>query len=129
MEEQFEMDEEQEDSPILDALCELLNRLPKNYVLILNVQRYFEVLGVINDIVSSLNRLTPEDLSIDLRFDGLTGTSLCLEIKDYTLEVSNRPLFAEALKKVSTFGIDAQIDGMVVLGFTFEDVRFPAKMK
>lgn len=54
MEEQFEMDEELEDFPILDALCELLNRLPKNYALILNVPRYFEVLGVIILIICLL---------------------------------------------------------------------------
>ena len=112
--------------PEIDALCALIReKMPRNYVLMLNLPRYQKARETISRILQSLDELDLKE-SPRIFFDELIGTSLCVELVSYGIDFADLQLFAAALNDVDTMDITPYLDGTVKVGFTFEGVRFLA---
>ena len=114
-----------ENTPELEALFALLDQMPKNVVLLLNLPRFKEVQLAITKIVKIACADDP-DAEVKMEFDSLTGTTLLLEITADVVSIRKTKDFAQALTVTNTMSAEALRDGRVRLGFTFHDVRLPA---
>ena len=111
-----------ETDPILEHLIELLGKIPKELVTMLNVPKYAEVVTSVSQIVDFVRQDCP-DAEVSVYFDELTGTSLCLKIIADELNVYKIKEFCAAIEVASTMCVIPRIDSRVEIGFTYEDTK------
>lgn len=110
---------------VLGEIRALLDKLPKNTVLILNLPRYKEVCSAISKINGFVKDISP-DAEFSARFDDLVGTCLLYTITADELSITKTKQFAEAIAVSNTMSVVPLTNGNIEIGFTFEDVRIPA---
>lgn len=114
------------DDGILEDLYEVLRRVPKNTILVMNVPRLIEVQKAITIIKNTVMEDYP-DAQFKAYFDDLIGTTLLFEVRAEGLNVYDTNKFAEALAIANTMDVNPLDDDMVEIGFTFCSVRVPCK--
>ena len=115
-----------EEHDAVDELLELLKNIPKNRVTMLNLPRYSKAIQSIKSIVKYVKDDCP-DAEVNVYFDELTGTSLCLTIIADELNVYRVKEFCAAIESASTMCVIPRLDSCVEIGFTFEDAQVPVK--
>lgn len=109
----------------LESLMDLLrNKMPKEYITMLNMPRYSEAMQSISKIVAYVKDDCP-DADVEVSFDALTGTSLCLKIIADEFNVYKIKEFCEVLKPANTMCVIPRLDSTVEIGFTYEDAKIP----
>lgn len=121
-EDDYEFD--QETDAALDELMEMLGKIPKNTVTMLNVPIYKEAVRSANQIVKMIKEDYP-DAEVTLEFDGLTGTSLLLTVVSDGANIYAVKDFCSALSAASTMDIVPLNDGKAQIGFTYRKVKIP----
>ena len=109
----------------LDDLMELLKKMPKQHITMLNLPRYAQAVLSINKIVSFVKNDCP-DASAEIYFDELTGTCLCLKIIADEFNVYKIKDFCKAIEPANTMCVIPRLDETVEIGFTYEDTQIPA---
>lgn len=97
------------------------DHMPHNVVLIKNKQRYDETKQAIQDIADFV-WATDDNAIINVNPDGLTGSSICVEIIACLVVIDMIDKFCEALRKANNFEAYPRDDGSIGLGIVFEGV-------
>lgn len=109
---------------LVDWLVDILKQMPKQHLTMLNAPRYVDALRSINQIASFVKADCP-DAKIEVYFDELTGTCLCLRIIADEFNVYKVEEFCEAIEPANTMCVVPLADGSLEVGFTYEDAKVP----
>ncbi len=104
-----------------DLIKILQEKMPETTYLAKNKERYNEVKQAIQDIADFAWASDPT-AKINVSPDGITGTSIGLEIITDLFIVDCLDKFCDALRKGDTFEVCPRTDGSVYVNITFEDV-------
>ena len=108
----------------LDELMEILKRMPKQHITMLNMPRYAQAVQSIKKIVAYVKNDCPE-AEVEVFFDELTGTSLCLKIIADEFNVYKIKDFCKAIEPANTMCVVPRLDCTVEIGFTYEGAQIP----
>ena len=108
----------------IDGLLEILGKIPKANVTMLNMPRYMQAIISIEKIVKFIKSDSP-DAEITVEFDGLTGTTLCLRIIADELNVYKINEFCKAIEPANTMDVIPRLDEKLEIGFTYKQVKIP----
>lgn len=108
----------------LEELMELLKNMPKQHITMLNMPRYAQAVQSINKIVAYVKSDCP-DAEVEVFFDELTGTSLCLKIIADEFNVYKIKDFCKAIEPANTMCVVPRNDETVEIGFTYEGAQVP----
>lgn len=110
-----------------NELTELLKKIPKNTVTILNLPRHKQAIASIDKIVRFVKVDCP-DAEVTVEFDEFTGTCLCLRIIAEELNIYKIGEFCEATKPANTMDVIPRLDEKLEIGFTYRQVKLPAPL-
>lgn len=113
-----------EEERALDELMEILSKMPTKHLTILNMPRYAQALESVKKIVAYVKSDCPE-AEVEVFFDELTGTSLCLKIIADEFNVYKIKDFCKAVEPANTMCVIPRLDETVEIGFTYEDTKLP----
>jgi len=106
-------------------LRDMLNKLPKNMVLVVDPKRYAEANKSIGIIKSAVDEEI-ENVKYEIKYDDLLGTSLDFVIHTkYVFGIRDTKAFAEAIKNVDVIGISANLNEEIEIAFSYYGVRVP----
>ena len=120
MYEEDELDETTE--ACLESIKYLLDKLPKQYMMTVNQERWLAAVKSIGEVVRLVKNDEP-DAEIRLDYDELTGTSLCLFILANELGVDDVDDFCKAIQPANTMSVVPRIDGRIEFGLAYDCVR------
>lgn len=120
----YEEERDLENDEVLESLMQLLKRIPKNTITMLNIPKYAAVLTSVNQIVKHVKADYP-DAEASLEFDGLTGTTLILTIVADGMNIYDIKNFCSALSVANTMDVIPLEDEKIQIGFTYHDVKVP----
>ena len=109
-----------EEEAMLNFLCGIMRKLPKNTLWVINPKNYKRITGSVQQILNTIHKVSP-DAKHEITFDALIGTGLCLTIKDWSFDFYGCKDISNAISLADTFDIEATLDGEVCLMFGFND--------
>lgn len=118
-----EEDDDYQDPPEIEALLEMLRRIPKETVKAIDLQR----LAVAQASVTTLTRIIAKDFpdaTFKLEYDPLLGTSLALIVETDGVNVYDSEELCQALKPVDTISVEPLLSGKIRISFAYSHVRF-----
>ena len=123
----YDEDEEEEDDyqdpPEIEALLEMLRRIPKETVMAIDLQKYAVAKASITTLIRIISEDYP-DADFKMHYDPLLGTSLALTVETDGINVYDTKEFREALEPVATICVEPLLSGKIRVGFKYTDVRF-----
>jgi hypothetical protein len=123
--EQFDELADDENLGEIDALIELLReKMPKQWITVLNIPRYLEAMNSVESIVRIVKEDCP-NAEVRVYFDELIGTALCLSIVADVVNVYHLGAFCRAVAPATTMEVIPRIDERLEMGFTYQGVKFP----
>lgn len=109
----------------VDELVDYLKKhLPKDRILMLNMPRYMEAVKSVNKVLNIIRRETPEAKQ-EVKFDNLTGSSLCATFETDMLNIYNMKEFNDAIKCATTLAFEPLANGNLYIGLTYENAMVP----
>lgn len=118
-----EEDPEYQDPPEIEALLEMLRRIPQETVTAIDLQKF----SAAQASVAILTRIIAKDFpdaTFKLEYDPLLGTSLALIVETDGVNVYNTEELCQALKPVSTIDVEPLLNGKIRISFAYSHVRF-----
>lgn len=108
----------------IDGLLEILKKVPKSRLLMINGPRHEEAIRSIQQIVEYVRQESP-DAEVSVSYDGIIGTCLLLEIVTDMLNIYNIKDFFKMAEAADTMDVVPLLDSKISIGFTYENARMP----
>lgn len=115
-----------DENEALEELMEILKKMPKHHLAVLNTPRYAQAVESIKKIIAYVKSDCP-DAKVEVFFDELTGTSLCLKIIADEFNVYKIKDFCESIEPANTMCVVPRLDCTVEIGFTYEGAQIPCR--
>ena len=118
-----EEEDDYQDPPEIEALLEMLRRIPKETVKAIDLQR----LAVAQASVTTLTRIITKDFPdaiFKLEYDPLLGTSLALIVETDGVNAYDSEELCQALRPVDTISVEPLLSGKIRISFAYSHVRF-----
>ena len=120
---EFLSDEEIEDLIGISGLINKLREIPQEYVTVINLPRYAEVVASIKQIVKFIQE-SAGYCDVQVEIDNIVGTSMTVVISTDLVSVSEISDFCKSLETATTFEITPISGNIFSIGLTYEDVKF-----
>lgn len=117
---------EDENIDAAESLIEFLKESTAQRMTMLNAPRYSQAVRSIAQIVRFVKEDCP-DAKVEIAFDDLTGTSLCLTIIADELNIYKIKDFCVAIECADTMCVIPRLDSTIEIGFTYEGAQIPVK--
>lgn len=119
---EFLSDEEIEDLIGISGLINKLREIPQEYVAVINLPRYAEVVASIKQIAKFI-RENADYCDIQVEIDQIVGTSMTVVVTTDLVSVSEISDFCKSLEAATTFEIAPVSGNVFSIGLTYEDVK------
>ena len=119
---EFLSDEEIEDLIGISGLINKLREIPQEYVAVINLPRYAEVVASIKQIAKFI-RENADYCDIQVEIDQIVGTSMTVVVTTDLVSVSEINDFCKSLEAATTFEITPVSGNVFSIGLTYEDVK------
>lgn len=113
-----------DENKALEELMDILKKMPKQHITMLNLPRYSRAMQSIKKIVAYVKSDCP-DADVEIYFDELTGSTLCLRIIADEFNIYKIKDFCKAIEPANTMSVVPRLDSMVEIGFTYDDAKIP----
>lgn len=123
----YDEDEEEEDDyqdpPEIEALLEMLRRIPKETVTAIDLPQYAIARASIESLIRIISVDYP-DANFHIGYDQLLGTSLIFSVETDGINVYDTKELCKALAPVATIDVEPLVNGKVRVNFKYSHVRF-----